>query len=384
MKKNWLIFCLSFLLWSGVGAEFYPEKINNGNEFTKWSHFENLYEKNYKDVDTFDLNEIKDRVCEYPDIDCEKKLSIKNFEDLLQLTVVGNVGEKLGQERFRQYMEGIIRYELELYQLEQSLARHGSMELIYTDGDGYENDSYTQKTSPFDVSVALNEIDELFFGEKKLNFYPHYMKKKSAENSSEPWLDRREDKLPAVSDFSENDVSFSAIAQHVGKIFQEEINPFSLVCSKNTKNIFEYPFCTTPIGIPKLAVSTFPQPSASSDIPASEAVLSTDFGEQFNGILKKIVSNADCETQDLKLERTQNNTKFGGLDEIEFCEQQRQYDLLTQLAAFERSSFQNNVEDEYNALRISLNSFLGFLEFFNDYSDQQINRWKSINQHTKG
>lgn len=382
-RKKFLGFLFLGGMVFGSVLAVYPEKLNDGNDFSTVQDFENLYETVYQDTNTYELEEIKKRICAYPDIDCEEVLDLENFEDLVQSIKVDVTGEKLSQERFRISLENLIRFEAELLRQEKDFDRAHSFALIYSDGDGWKN-GYQKKNSPFDTTKTLNDLDTLFFGEKARHFFPAFLEKTDHRASNEPWIDQSEENLPPISPYSEGDVSFSGILEHLGNIFANDINPYSLICTVNTKNIFQYPFCTTPIGMPKLAVETFSPPSKPTHIPESKTIEDEYFGTEFSSTLEKVLRSNDCESQDIRKEKETNITKLSGLDQIAACKEQRRQDLLDQMKSFTRKSAVEDLTKEYNSIQKSLSYYQGMLEFFIDYSDAVIRRFKSINSHSKG
>ena len=377
-----------------ISAENYPDSLNNNAPFTSFSDFENLYETVYQDTQTLELIAIKERLCEYPVFDCEKTLVIESFSDLLgQITLKTEVSQ-LSENRFRDYLRTRLEYERQLLHLERSLARANGLTLIYTDGDGgqkNENDTrYLKKNSPFDINEVLNRFDKLWFGKKSTPFAPTFLQKNPEtpdfSKSADAWTDQREEKLNPDANFSDDDSSLTGTFFNVAKIFAEDINPVSLLCTKNTKNIFDYPFCTTPTGVPKISAEFWTPPVATSDDPEHETIQAIDLSEFFTqGQLTNFLNQADCETEDISQERQRGTNLLTGLKEIDFCAMQQNQMLGQNQQQFSRELIQNQIESEYRGFSSALNNWAGWFDFFYETLNTKFKpRWESINNHSQG
>jgi len=344
-----------------------------GQAISGFSDFENLYTNIYQQTNQVDVGVLYERLCQYPEIDCNDDLEIKSLSDILKGATIKSSGEKLAQDRIRQYLGQQLLFEKNLLDFERSLQQLNSLQLSLYDGN--------QGNSAFDGLAGLEKLDVLFFGEKAVQFRPAFIAKQAFDDStsSEPWLDQQESELPEVSVFSEDDPSFGGLVQQLVTTFSEQVNPFSLLCTKNTKNIFDYPFCTEALPTPKTGVASFSLPDVSQDTPESQTVVDTGFDTSFDGYLQSVLNQSLCNTQSGAVA----GRLKGGLSNIEACQHQRTVEHQAALARFQKSVLTFDVNARGVAYGNTLAKIKGMLEFFDEFLDSFESRWESISNHPK-
>lgn len=374
MKKLLLVGTILLLATVTHAAGYYPNKLNNNESFSGFEHFQNVYNKIYKDVHNENKTKVCIRALEDPELtasitvdktiaDCKKlkKLSVPDFFETVFTS-------KKKFARFRNYAERQFDLEKSLLRFENDLARRNGLTSIFSDGDCGGG----TKNSPFDLVVDLNKIDKIFFGEKAEKPCPKWLTSPTDEDDgefiskAEPWQDQSKEK--PKSPFSKPD-SIAGGLEALVKIIKKAIT-FSLVAVKSTKYIFESDSDTTglPSGSGEFNVNTPNPAAASQDPPEWETVQETTVGGELEMLEKDAFLKLDCP----ELEKTKDISRKGHLRKAKTCRQEWKDGFEQSLQEFHEET-QLNIEKEHNRkISPALDNWNGFLDVFEEQVSQIV------------
>lgn len=254
LVRNVLGVCACLFLFMGnVSAA----PIFGDHEFTDWSDFGGMYGKLYRDVILIDNEEICLRVLQWPQFveDGEPVFSLDDclgFAEEGSLTSFANTkaGTKTDLERWSELMGLKFDFEKQLWQQENSLKRQLALGTIWTDGDLGGD----RTTSPFDLVVRWNEIDEILHGEKTT--YPNYLALSESDDdiyadwvedeAVDEWLNQKADNLPSPSDYPDGEESFAGGFDEQKRNFND-IASNSLIPGEAVQQTFGVPFRGSPV-----------------------------------------------------------------------------------------------------------------------------------------
>lgn len=302
MKNIFLILCLS-LIGTVSAAPF-----SGGEDFSSWSDFEGIYSEMYKDIRVEEGTEICERVLQWPDFLDEEGTLIFSLEDCEEFAQTGGLSSFVNAHagsindisRWIEVFQVKYAFERDIWHYEYNLQRKSALAAIWNDGDGgvdtpKEDERLTpkQRTSPVDLVLQWNDIDRVLFG--VLAEYPEF--ESFIENTDDitspwaetpaqdEWLDQRAEKIRpyTISDryYSTDKKSISGGYEEQSRMFEEELNPNSLILGKATTGTFDSAFTGSPLptstGMNFYMAKSIP---ASPDIPEHESVLKqTPMGE---------------------------------------------------------------------------------------------------------
>jgi hypothetical protein len=237
MKKI-ILFLMIFCSLGIVSAQEYPDKLNGGNKFNTLEKFRGIYNEIYEDVNNEDLVEVCERTFRWPEFWIKDELiySIKNCQELRNegtLTEFINLEHKNVQQFNIFWNNFKTRFELEreLLRIENDIRRQTGLAYIFADGE------VKIKDAPFDLILDLNEIDEIFFGEKveipDLNFAKKTEKEMTEEipiDDEDKWLEQiEENHEPKKDKFNNYTNNLSGSLYRMGiELFRDNLNLYPL------------------------------------------------------------------------------------------------------------------------------------------------------------
>jgi succinate dehydrogenase flavin-adding protein (antitoxin of CptAB toxin-antitoxin module) len=285
MRKLIILVLIIFGSLGIVSAQEYPDKLNGGEKLNKITDFRGIYEKIYDDVNNEDLVEVCERTLLWPEFWKKNKnnedeliYSIKNCQNLRNKSTLTNFLNKAEQNinNFNTFKNNFTnRFELEqsLLRTENDLRRETGFSYIFSDG------AEDTRDSPFDLISDLNEIDEIFFGEKTerpdLNFTQKIEKEMTVDINSETkelWLNQiEENHQPLNPDFENYKDNFSGNLWKIAiKVLREDLNTYALWTQYVGKTMFDRVDTDGVFPPSGFTAATTAIPPLSSDMPESE------------------------------------------------------------------------------------------------------------------
>lgn len=279
-----------------------------GEDFSSWSDFEGIYSAMYRNTQIEDVTEICERVLQWPDFLDEEGELIFSLEDCEEFAQTGGLssfvnthaGSRKDISRWIEVFQVKYAFEKNIWHYEYNLQRKLALAAIWNDGDGgvdnpKEDERITPKkrTSPVDLVLQWNDIDRILFG--VLAEYPEFESFiENTDDITDPWaetpaqdvwLDQRTEKiLPydiLTRYYSTDKKSISGGYEEQSRMFEEELNPHSLILGKATSGTFDSAFTGSPLptstGMNFYMAESIP---TSPDIPEHESILEkTPMGE---------------------------------------------------------------------------------------------------------
>ncbi len=375
MKKIYfLLFTLTlFVPVSYAGVELYPQKINNFSPLD-FSGLADVYKKIYEDANEEDEDEVLRRVTEYlgllgeaftqeeietfcninvPFIELsDKDLTIPDirpqddFPDKRKIQA-----STRGQDPFLETatkLQELCRYERLLLRLENNLSRRNTFRHLFSD-DSLSN-------SPIDTITILQEIDNLFFGEKFEDQRPdpptflEYKQTNAFIYTPEFWQDQRpeavnEEKEGALDKKDYGDFAFSIVGNIAGidDILSNWLTQYSLVDGVTTKQFLEFPQSSGTSQKSSGSGSYQIKSNQDTTVPEVELVAQEIVGPEYEGIINDILNASLCN------ELTDSDRREGleTGDRTLVCQRER------------KQRVQNFIEDQRNIEKIVENKSFG-------------------------
>ncbi len=317
MMKSFFLLIGVTVLFGGVCAA----PISGHDDFSAWSDFEGMFGKIYNDMLELDVTAICERVLEWPDFLDEEDELIFSLEDCEEFAETGRLsdfvnihsGSKTDIDRWIDIFRAKYGFEKQVWRDEYNLQRQFALSSIWNDGDG-GGIPPKMVTSPVDLVVRWNEIDDVLFG--KLAEQPEFESFSESEDdifelwAEEPavdlWLDQSaEKKIPyGISQKHYKDGESSIVGGYAeqSRIFEEELNTNSLIAGRATTQTFDIAFTGAPMPMSTgMSVDAVASAAESTDLPEQVTILEqVPMGELEGVFAKFFLQQSATELRDAK------------------------------------------------------------------------------------
>ncbi len=373
---------LPMMTWASTAK--YPAKLNDGAQFTKYSDFNNMYQKIYKDTHVEDINEIIVRAFDSEDFTIEERKLMGQGIPALE-----NVYKRASQAKQKEESEKIrqrIDFEQRLLRQENDIKRRAALLGIFYNGNH-------EKDAPFDLVQDLNRIDSSFVGKKATEPDPEYThilyEDKSGLRSEdretlggvdleeEEAFSQRSDMLDSASGYDEDDGSIAGSLENIINESWKRVDAVPVAMENQSRNIFHPAHSTGGVPIP-----SFPLPGMNSQPP--------DNTEETDSTKVKENTAAENVIARIKQVFTQDSSealaveKAGTLDRTEVISWvagdvgAKQTDLQKFLDMWDWVAQNNYEEQRRSQVNVSLDQLNIFLESFRDGSKELLDWSKKL------
>lgn len=385
MKNFFILISIFFLNLPGmVSAQEYPEKLI-GENFTTLQKFRGIYTKIYKDNPS--LTEVCKRTLQWPEfwektmsgdnVSAYSVLNCENLNSQSELSKFLNLAKK-NIHNFNLFKDAFIerfQLELNLLEMENDLRRETGLAYIFSDGRNQSHNSAEgiNSDSPFDLVSDLNEIDEIFFGEKseKPDFtFANQTKREifaeipTADDNEDYWLTQTTEYLPEKSEnFNNYQDNLSGGLWRIGiKIFREKLNTHPLWLNYIGKTALDAIATDGVFSSPGFDTNLNSQPNSSED--SAEALeLSYNPLPNLNAyITKYILAESLFKTQ-------ANEGTINKIDQVSDVLKQKEIQkqiIREKLQYFERQNSRNSEVHSAHRNILNLQKFNEYLNLFRE------------------